>query len=93
MALGGAVSLVAGWREARRILDASRRDFVGSLLGSVGGCAAAAIPSLLLRNILPVPESLLAVVAAAIVVTLCFVLGWLALDRELRSETTQWWSS
>ena len=45
------------------------------------------------RSVLPVPESLLAVLAAAIAVTLCFVLGWLAFDRELRAESTQWWNS
>jgi O-antigen/teichoic acid export membrane protein len=90
---GGAASLVAGWREVRRILDASRRDFAGSLLGPAGGCAAAAIPSFLLQNMLPVPESLLAVLAAAVALTLCFVLGWLAFDRELRVELTQWWNS
>jgi O-antigen/teichoic acid export membrane protein/glycosyltransferase involved in cell wall biosynthesis len=93
MAAASACSLVAGWRQAHKILDASPGDFMGSLLGPLGACTVAVVSSLCLRGILPAQESLLAVLAAAIAVALCFGLGWFAFDRELRADSTQWWKS
>jgi O-antigen/teichoic acid export membrane protein len=80
------VSFVVGWSVAGRVLRAGLRDFISSVRGPAFAAAVSMALSAAMLRMLPAGGSVPALVAAALVLFVVFVLCWWVADRAFRSE-------
>ena len=80
------VACIVGWVVAGRLTGFSPRDFGTSLAGPLGAGVVSALVLLTVSRALPEEASMVAFAAAGLLVTVVFLVSWLAFDRDARGE-------
>lgn len=93
MTLAAAAALAYAMRLAYKAVGAGARDLWRAVGGPLSAFALLLLPSAGLLKLLPQPASLAAAVFAISAMTLGFLLVWLGVDRELRSDVSGWLTS
>ena len=86
MTTAQAISLVAGWISAARIVGARAGEFAQAVRGPIAASVVASVASVFAMRVLPREGNLLALLAAVAGVVVLFLAVWTVLDAKLRSD-------
>jgi O-antigen/teichoic acid export membrane protein len=90
MIVSAAPSMLLGWKYVNGAIQGGAGAFARALRGPVIAFAALALPAYGLVRLLPERGSVAAVAVAAAVLSVCYLVVWLAVDPALRTDLNAW---